>query len=64
MKHTIKTAAGALTIQPGGKPEAPFVLVTIQRAPWPAMDLTIKPEDAALLAFAFGQVAKSVGVKA
>lgn len=59
MKHTIKTDAGSFIIEP-----TPFyqgkVKIILKPAIFPEMVLTIKPEDAGLIAQALGLVAGEV----
>ena len=57
MKHTIKTAAGWISIEPAGRPGNPFALVTLQKFPFPPINVTLKPEEAQLLSQAFALVA-------
>jgi len=62
MKHTIKTNAGAITIQPTSKYQGQ-VLVTVKPAIWPEVLLTIKPEEAELISQALYLVASEVVTK-
>lgn len=48
MKHTIKTAAGALTVEPSTSIEGQ-VQVSVKPAIWPALTLTITPAEAELI---------------
>ena len=53
MKHTIKTASGAITIEAAGKPGIEFVLVTLKPPFLPSFDIQLTPEQSGLLAQAF-----------
>lgn len=48
MKHTIKTAAGALTVEPSPTVQGQ-VQITVKPAIWPALTLTLEPEEAELI---------------
>lgn len=61
MKHTIKTPQGTLTIEPVGKGIDPGVRVTVQKLPFPAFPMTIRPEDARAVHIALGMVLVEVG---
>lgn len=54
MKHTIKTPQGTLTIEPVGLSNDRGVRVTVQKMPFPAFPLTIRPEDASAVYVALG----------
>ena len=56
MKHTIKTTQAAVTVEPG---KAGGVLITVKPQVWPALMMTITPDQAAMMAEALGQVATS-----
>ena len=53
MKHTIKTASGAISIEPAGKPGIEFVLVTVKPTFFPSFDIQLTAEQSGLLAQAF-----------
>lgn len=61
MKHTIKTPQGTLTIEPVGLSNDRGVRVTVQKLPFPAFPLTIRPEDAAAVYVALGMVLEEIG---
>ena len=46
MKHTIATAAGRICIEPGAK----SVSIKVKPGVWPEVTLSIRPEDATLIA--------------
>lgn len=61
MKHTIKTNAGTITIEPTAFYQGQ-VMIRVKPTIWPEMMLTIKPEEAGLIAqaleLASGEVTK------
>ena len=56
MKHTIKTTQAAVTIEPG---KANSVLITVKPHHWPALMMTITPDQAAMMAQALDLTATS-----
>ncbi|MBB1073630.1 hypothetical protein HUU62_04305 [Rhodoferax sp. 4810] len=59
MKHTIKTNAGAISIEPTSTYQGQ-VLIKVKPAIWPEVLLTIKPEEAELISQALYLVASEV----
>lgn len=59
MKHTIKTDAGTVIIEPTAHYQGK-VKITVKPAIWPEMMLTIRPEDASLIAMALDLAAQEV----
>lgn len=65
MKHTIKTASGTISIRPtrwisparNEKGPVDHALITLERFPFPAIDVKLKFEEVSLLAQAFSLVA-------
>jgi hypothetical protein len=60
MKHTIKIPQGSITIEATGKPYKSICLVTLQKFPFPAFDVPLTAEVAALLSQAFDLVAEEI----
>jgi hypothetical protein len=59
MKHTIKTGAGSITIEPTAAYQG-MVKITVKPAIWPELMLTIRPEEAGLIAQALELAASEV----
>lgn len=59
MKHTIKTNAGTITIEPTAFYQGQ-VMIRVKPTIWPELMLTIRPEDASLIAMALDLAAKEV----
>jgi hypothetical protein len=56
MKHTIKTTQGTVTFEPG---KAGGVLITVKPHIWPALMMTVTPNEAAMMSTALDQIATS-----